>query len=57
MRILTLRGNDVGLFDAEMLKMFTGRWEIRQWDSRKKKEELNNAILLRFRKTNSIWNI
>lgn len=37
MRILTLRGNDAGIFDAGILKMFVGRWEIRQWNPRKKK--------------------
>lgn len=37
MKILTLRGNESGIFDAKILKMFKSNgFEIRQWDSRKK---------------------
>lgn len=36
MRKLTLRGNEVGIFDAKVLKMFKDNgWTITQWKARK----------------------
>ena len=36
MKKLTLRGNEVGIFDAKVLKMFKGNdWTITQWKARK----------------------
>ena len=36
MKKLTLRGNEVGIFDAKVLKMFKDNdWTITQWKARK----------------------